>query len=103
MSLKVNLLNYLEDKKQMTLDQLYLICKSENKKYSNGERRMREIMADNSNVKAETNSKGAIIAYKWSVELNPAPVKEINAKVEKWLDQWKEPVVEAKNNQLQLL
>jgi hypothetical protein len=74
MSLKQTILYYLEKNGYLALQDLEKLCKSEQKKLSNGERRLREIMAVNPKVQTEKNSAGAIIAYKWSETQNTAPI-----------------------------
>jgi len=92
MSLKSKILYYLEKNGRMTLQELESLCKSEQKKLSNGERRLREIMATNSFVKPETNSRGAIIAYH---------IERLDIK--KWNEQFYPVKEEQKNKQLTLL
>ena len=70
MSLKQNLIEYLQKNGRITLDQLYLFCGKEHKKTSNAERRLRELMEPkhkdyNPNITTERNEKGAITAYCW--------------------------------------
>lgn len=65
MSLKSKILYYLERNGRLTLQELESLCKSEMRKLSNGERRLRELMATNAAIKPEKNPHGAIIAYRW--------------------------------------
>jgi hypothetical protein len=70
MSLKENLIEYLQRNKRLDLNQLYSLCGREMRKTSNGERRLREMMQPdhpsyNSCIRAEKNAKGAITAYLW--------------------------------------
>jgi hypothetical protein len=71
MSLKNQIQYYLEKNGSMTLLELEHLCKSEQKKLSNGERRLREIMSVNPKIKADTNSRGAIIGYFWREPTKP--------------------------------
>lgn len=84
MSLKQNLIEYLQIHGRITLDQLYLFCGKEHKNTSNAERRLRELMEPkhkdyNPHIKTERNAKGAIIGYVWSYKAEIAsPRAEFN-------------------------
>lgn len=71
----------------MTLQDLEQLCKTEQKKLSNGERRLRELMASDP-ITTTTNSRGAIIGYNWQ---KPSPGQPPQ-RVVNWLAQFQKPV-----------
>lgn len=77
MSLKSILHKEIREKGFISTSEMEAICKRENKKISNGERRLRK--SESPSVEAVENDKGAIIGYKW-VGL------EVETKVEKYPD-----------------
>lgn len=62
-SLKNKIQYYLEKNGRISLLELENLCKSEQYKLSNAERRLRELMASNPNIQPEKNLHGAIIGY----------------------------------------
>lgn len=87
MSLKNKILFYLEKNGRLSLQEAENLCKSEGYKISNLERRLREIMAVNPNIKAERNSARTILAYKWQT-ITPTITSE---KVRLWNLQFQQP------------
>jgi hypothetical protein len=81
MSLKQKIKYYLEKNGYMSLKELENLCHSEQKKISNGERRLREMMKTEPILPVK-NSAGAIIAYRWS------EIKPIHPLAQDFLDQW---------------
>ena len=70
MGLKTTLLETIKRLNGQTLflDEFEAICKRNNKKISNGERRMREAK----DVTAVRNSKGHITGYRWNPKIYPS-------------------------------
>ena len=66
-SLKDVILEILKARGFITIDNLEYICKHQQKKLSNGERRMRELMANGYAV-AKRNEVGAITGYLYLVQ-----------------------------------
>ena len=77
----------------MTLQDLEQLCKTEQKKLSNGERRLRELMVSDP-ITTKTNSRGAIIGYIWQ---DSAPRAEISENVAKILASWQKPPIKETN------
>ncbi len=72
MGLKTTLLETIKrlNGQILTLDEFEAICKRNNKKISNGERRMRQLMAE-TYIEAVRNSKGHITGYRWKTPRYP--------------------------------
>lgn len=70
MSLKLTIKDYLQKHKYLSLQNLDALCKQEQKKLSNGERRLRELMQTDPIVPIK-NPAGAIIAYEHSGDIAP--------------------------------
>lgn len=75
--LKKILNDKIREKGYISVDEMELICKQNNKKISNGERRLRK--SDSPNVEAVENKKGAIVGYRWiGLRVPDVPVKTMN-------------------------
>lgn len=71
MSLKVLLNKIIQEKGYLSYDEMVQICRSQNRKPSNGERRLRK--SDSPSVEPVFTEKGAIKGYKW---IAPKETKE---------------------------
>lgn len=91
-SLKQTIKYYLEKNGSMTLLELENLCKTEQYKLSNAERRLRELMKE-CPILPKKNPQGAIIGYIWQ---NSAPSKPISENVAKILASWQKPVEKPK-------
>jgi hypothetical protein len=73
MSLKTILFETLKSSGTLNLNDIEAICHLNNKKISNGERRLRELMAKD--LVEPVMKNGAIIAYKYKSELLPSTLE----------------------------
>lgn len=85
MSLKATIEHYLKKNGYLSLFDLENLCKSEQKKLSNGKRRLRELMAVNPQIKPVTNKRGAITAYTWSISAQNGLGQEFCPSCGSWL------------------
>jgi len=91
-SLKNQIKYYLEKNGYMSLLELENLCKSEQHKLSNGERRLRELTSPkhkdyDPNIKLQKNGMGAIIGYVYKQE--NAPPERLYTQTVKYFDQEK--------------
>jgi len=69
MSLKQKLFNFIQLNKSMSTWELYEISKQEGVKVSNSERRLRELMNEDPNIKADKNERGVITGYYYESQI----------------------------------
>ncbi len=76
MGLKTTLLETIKrlNGQTLTLDEFEAICKRNNKKISNGERRMRELINE-TYIEAVRNKKNYVVGYRWKMPRFPYQMK----------------------------